>query len=101
MTQASSLLRGLERAYVVGDRAYDSNALRHQLQEQHCKVVIPCQHQRAVQYPYSRRIYRRRHRIENFFQRLKRYRRVAMRFEKLAANFLSMVRFAAALTWIL
>jgi transposase len=98
MTAAPQLLRGLQRAYVVADRAYDSNALRHQLQAQRCRAVIPCNRSRSVIYPYNKRIYRRRHRVENFFQRLKRYRRVAMRFEKLAANFLGMVCFAAVLT---
>jgi transposase len=37
--------------------------------------------------------------VENFFQRVKRYRRVATRYEKLAKNYLSMVAFAAVLTW--
>jgi transposase len=38
--------------------------------------------------PFSATVYRRRHRVENFFQRIKRYRRVATRYDKLAETFL-------------
>jgi putative transposase len=41
-----------------------------------------------------------RHRVENFFQRLKRFRRIATRYEKLAASYYAMVCFAASLIWL-
>jgi transposase len=47
----------------------------------------------------NKALYKTRHRVESFFQRVKRYRRIATRYEKLAQNFLSMVAFAAVLTW--
>ena len=46
----------------------------------------------------NKAICKTRHRVESFFQRLKRYRRIATRYEKLAKNYLSMVTFAAVLT---
>jgi transposase len=98
---APYLLSRIGHAYVVGDRAFDARALREQLEAQHCKVVIPSNPTRRVQRRYDKRLYKRRHLVENFFQRLKRYRRVATRYEKLALNFFAMVCFAAALIWLL
>jgi transposase len=99
MTQAPELLRGLRKAYVVADRAYDSDALRAQLRSQRCRAVIHSQKTRKRKRRPNKALYKTRHRVENFFQRVKRYRRIAMRYEKLAKNYLSMVFFAAALTW--
>src|SRR6266404_8555133 len=48
--------------------------------------------------PFSAKLYRRRHRIENFFQKIKRYRRVATRYDKLAETFLGFICFAILLT---
>jgi transposase len=98
---APYLLSRIRRAYVCADRAYDARALREQLRSQRCRVVIPSTPTRRVQHRYNKEIYKRRHHVENFFQRLKRYRRVATRYEKLARNFFAMVCFAAALIWLL
>ena len=86
---------------MCGDRAYDARALVEQLRRQRCRVVIPSNPTRRVQRRFNRELYKRRHRVENFFQRLKRYRRIATRYEKLAANFFAMVCLAAALLWLL
>jgi transposase len=101
MTMAASLLANIRNAYVVGDKGYDANELRDQLHRQRCRVVIPSNASRKRRRPYHRGIYRRRHQVENFFQRIKRYRRVATRYEKLAVTFFAMVCFAAALVWTL
>ena len=61
--------------------------------------MIPSNPTRRVQRRYDKRLYKRRHLVENFFQRLKRYRRIATRYEKLAANFFAMLCFAALLLW--
>jgi transposase len=97
--QAPDLLRDVRKAYVVADKAYDSDALRKQLRSQRCRPVIHSQKGRKVKRRPNKALYRTRHRVENFFQRAKRYRRIATRYEKLAKNFLSMVCFAAVLTW--
>jgi transposase len=99
ITKAPELLQDLRNAYVVADRAYDSNALRLQLRSQQCKPVIESQKGRKIKRRPNKALYKTRHRVENFFQRVKRYRRVATRYEKLAKNYLSMVAFAAVLTW--
>jgi transposase len=101
MKLAPYLLSRIRHAYVCADRAYDANDLRAQLREQRCRVVIPPNPTRRVQHRYDKRLYKRRHHVENFFQRIKRYRRVATRYEKLAANFFAMVCIAAVLAWLL
>ena len=53
-----------------------------------------------TQRDYGRALYKERHLVENFLQKIKRNRRVAMRFEKLAVRFLAMVQFAAILVWL-
>lgn len=100
MKHAPTLLLGLRRAYVVGDRAYDSTALHDQLREQRCRIVIPSHPTRKRKRRYDRELYKARHLVENFFQRLKRFRRVATRYDKLAATYFAMICFAAALTWL-
>ena len=50
---------------------------------------------------YDMHLYKDRHLMENFFQRIKRHRRIAMRFEKLARNFLAFLFLAATLVWLL
>jgi transposase len=101
MKLAPYLLSRVRHAYVCADRAYDATALREQLQRQRCRVVIPSNPTRRVQHRYDKRLYKRRHRVENFFQRLKRYRRIATRYDKLARTFFAMLCFAAALIWLL
>jgi transposase len=101
MTVAPFLLSRIRHAFVIGDRGYDANSLRDQLHRQRCRVVIPSNSSRRRKRAFNRRLYKRRHRVENFFQRLKRYRRVATRFEKLAQTFFAMVCLAAILIWLL
>jgi transposase len=98
---APLLLSRIRRAYVVGDKGYDGRAIREQLRRQRCRVVIPALVNRRRKPRLNRRLYKRRHRVENFFQRLKRYRRIGTRYEKLARNFFAMVCFACILIWLL
>ena len=100
MVAAGFLLVGFEGADVIGDRAYDAAALRDQLKTQRCRVVIPSNPTRKIQRRYDREAYRKRHHVENFFQRLKRFRRIATRYEALTGTFLGMLSLAAVLLWI-
>jgi putative transposase len=62
--------------------------------------VIPSNPTRKVQRRYDRTLYKLRYRVENFFQRLKRFRRIATRYGKLAASYYAMVCFAAVMIWL-
>jgi len=84
---------------MLGDRAYDSAELREQLAQHGTKAVIPNRCNRKQPFSFSKRLYKLRWRIEHAFNRLKDFRRIATRYDKLARNYLASVCLAAALVW--
>lgn len=99
--QAPQLLSDIEHANVIADKGYDSDAIVQQLHQQQCVAVIPSRTCRKEHRTIDKHLYKERFLVECFFQKIKRHRRIAMRYEKLACNFLSMVMLAAALLWAL
>ena len=85
--------------HLLGDKAYDSAELRDGLQEQGTKPVIPNRSNRKQPFSFNKRLYKLRWRIESAFNRLKDFRRIATRYDKLARNYLASVCLAAALVW--
>jgi putative transposase len=84
---------------MLADRAYDSDAIRALLSHRGTKPVIPNKCNRKRRFSFNKTAYRKRHRIENAFCRLKDFRRIATRYDKLARNFLASVCLAAAIVW--
>ena len=80
--------------YVVADKGYDADALRRQLRTEGAVPVIPGRANRKRKIAYDQTRYRDRHRVENAFCRLKDFRRVATRYDKLARTFLDAVTLA-------
>ena len=85
---------------VVGDKGYDSQKVRQQIRDEGALPVIPSRSNATKKAYCPKRIYRRRHRIENYFGRIKDWRRIATRYDKLARNFLAAAALVAALYWI-
>jgi transposase len=85
--------------HLLGDKGYDSAELREELQQRGTKPVIPNRSCRKQPYSFNTRLYKARWLIENAFNRLKDFRRVATRYDKLARNYLGAVCLAAALVW--
>jgi transposase len=79
--------------------AYDGDDLRAELDERDTKPVIPNRSNRKQPFSFSKRLYKFRWRIENAFNRLKDFRRIATRYDRLARNYLASVCLAAALVW--
>lgn len=102
MKAAPVLLANLTGArYVLADKGYDANALRKMLRSVSVVPVIPGRRNRKRAIAYDARRYRDRHLIENAFCRIKDFRRVATRYDKLARNFLSAVALATLVAfWI-
>ena len=97
---AQALIRQVDPAErMLGDKAYDSSELREVLDERGTKPVIPNRSSRNRPFAFSRRLYKLRWRIESAFSRLKDFRRIATRYDKLARNYLASVCLAAALVW--
>lgn len=101
MKHAAALLADIRDAYVIGDSAYSSGPLAAELRARGCAVVIPANRTHSRHHPIDKHLYRERCLVEHFFQRIKRYRRIAMRFDKLARNFLAFIQLAASLVWLL
>ncbi len=85
---------------VAADKAYDSQAVRQQIKDEGALPVIPSRSNATKKAYCPKRIYRQRHKIENFFCRIKDWRRIATRYDKLARNFLAAAQLVAALYWI-
>ncbi len=100
ITQASSLLKGFENAQVIADKGYDSQALIDQLENQNCRPVIPPRSNRKNPREYDKHVYKERHLIECFFNKIKHFRRVFSRFDKSAHSFLAFLAFASSLIWL-
>lgn len=84
---------------LLGDKAYDSAELREELDERGTTPVIPNRCNRKQPFSFSKRLYKLRWRIESAFNRLKDFRRIATRYDRLARNYLASVCLAAALVW--
>jgi len=87
----------LER--LIADKAYDTNAFRQLLAERGTDAVIPSIARRKPPIPHDALVYRQRNLIERMFGRLKDFRRIATRYDKLARNFLATVTIAATILW--
>src|SRR5215831_12006684 len=98
---ADTLLHQLgPHTIVLADKAYDADRIRQLIQDQGATPNIPPKSNRRWKPCFSRRLYRERNLIERFFSKLKHFRRVATRYDKLAANFLAMVQLASMRLWM-
>jgi transposase len=80
----------------VADKAYDSDELRCQLIDDSVMPVIPNKVNRADPWPFVPEIYRERNCVERLVNKLKQFRRIATRYEKLGETFLALVHLASA-----
>ena len=85
---------------VTADKAYDSQKVRQQIKDEGALPVIPSRSNATRKAYCPKRFYRRRHKIENYFCRIKDWRRIATRYDKLARNFLAAAALVGALYWI-
>ena len=97
---AAPLLDTLKNVLLVGDKGFDADALRSKLLAQGCLASIPPRSGRCYPSWYHRGYYRQRHKIENFFQRIKIHKRISTRYEKLAITFLNFVFVASVFDWL-
>jgi transposase len=97
---AQRLIRRTKSAKkLLGDRAYDSAELRDWLDQRGTTPIIPNKCNRKVPFRFNKQVYKWRHRIENAFCRLKDFRRIATRYDRLARNYLASICLIAAIVW--
>ncbi len=97
---AETLTKDVSGADPLADRGYDGDSLLESLRARNCVAVIPSKKSRKIPCLPEKHLDTERHLVECFFQKLKRNRRVATRYEKLATNFLAMVLLAGITIWL-
>ena len=100
ITQAEDLIAGFTCQYVIADKGYDADDLRQTVLEQGATPVIPPRSSRKQPVEYDEWLYRERHLVECFMNKMKHYRRLFSRFDKLDRCFLGFLSFVAALIWL-
>jgi putative transposase len=93
--QAGALIEGFQPGHVLADKGYDADHFRAAIRRAHAEPVIPFTTSRAAVSRHDRDLYKERNRVERFFSKLKQFRRVATRYDKLLANFMGFVTIAA------
>jgi transposase len=100
ITQAEALLADDQVDYVIGDKSYDDNDFIRLIEARGAVPVIPPRANRKEPRGYDEHLYRERHLIECFVNKIKWYRRIFSRFEKLAKRYLGFLSFVGALIWL-
>lgn len=100
MASACGLIRGLHAEQVLADRAYDADSLHDLIYEQGGEPVIPPRRHRKYQHRFDQIAYMQRWGIEGIFDKLKQWRRIATRYDKLAHNFLGFIKLASIMLWL-
>lgn len=98
--QADALIEGLSIQAVIADKAYDADAFLTRIAAQGAAAVIPPLAHRKEQRSYDRHLYKDRNLVERFFNRIKQFRRIATRYEKLVRNYFSMLNLVCAYLWL-
>jgi putative transposase len=85
--------------HAIMDKGYDSDGIREHLTAQDIVPVIPPKSNRRAPRDYDKALYKLREKVERFFNKLKQFRRIATRYEKLSQTFLAFIHLVAA--WIM
>ena len=98
---AGDLLGSLaEGCVVLGDKAYDTDHIRAQIEDRGAIANIPPRANRRQPLPFDAELYKQRNLIERFFNKIKHFRRIATSYEKRASNYLAMIKLAAIRIWL-
>jgi len=100
ITQAEELITGFECEYVIADKSYDAADFLELIDAIKAIPVIPPRSNRKQQREYDNHLYRERHLVECFIGKIKHYRRIFSRFEKLASRYLGFLSFVGVLIWL-
>ena len=90
------LITGLDFDALIADKAFDNNALRAKLNERGAVAVIPSKADRKTPIPHDTDMYKWRHLVENLFQKIKEFRRIATRYDKTDTSYAATLYLAGA-----
>ena len=100
ITQVDALIEGLNGEYVIADRGYDSNRFVGLVVDMGMAAVIPPRSNRKTPRSYDKELYKARNAVERFIGRVKHFRRVATRYDKLSRVYLGFLQFASVFIWM-
>jgi transposase len=101
IARAAELIEDLPKgAMLLADKGYDANALREAVYQRGAWANIPPKANRKDPICFSKCLYRSRNLIERFFKKIKHYRRIATRYDKLAENYLAALKLVAVRIWL-
>lgn len=95
VTRSHELINGLKPDAVIADKGYDADHLRQAVRDAGAEPVIPARSNRKAPRDHDTVLYKERNLVERFFNKLKQFRRVATRYDKLLANYEGFVQLAA------
>ena len=98
--KADDLIEGFHADYVIADKGYDSDAFVQAINSTGAEAVIPPRSNRKKMRSYDEELYKDRNLVERLFQKLKHYRRIATRYERLARNYFSMLALVSTVIWL-
>ena len=100
MRGVPDLLDGLAAGHMLADRAFDADWLRDALSKRDIAPVIPPRKNRKHPASYDEEMYKWRHLVENFFQKIKDYKGIATRYCKTDSSFKAFISLAATILWL-
>lgn len=98
--QAPELIKGLMNANILGDKAFDCDEFINQIESQNCVLIIPPKENRKVKREIDYILYKEKHLIECFFSKIKPFRRIFSRFDKIAEAYMGFLAFASVIIWL-
>jgi len=98
--QANELIEGFKADYVLADKGYDADSFITEIEAIGAVAVVPPKSNRKIMRDYDVYLYRERNLVERVFQKLKHYRRIATRYERLMVTYQAMLCLAATMIWL-
>lgn len=100
ITQADALIDGFRGGFVIADKGYDSNNFLGFIDGMGMEAVIPPRSNRKTSREYDAELYKVRNVVERFIGKVKHFRRVATRYDKLSSVYLGFLHFASIFIWM-
>ena len=100
ITQAEALIESFEFKHAMADKAYDADSLLEAIAAIGADAVIPPSKNRTEHRDYDKHLYKERHLVECFINKIKWYRRIFTRYDKLAQRYAAFLHLAGALIWL-
>ena len=100
ITHGPALIEGIPAQAIIADKGYDSESFIELITDMLATAVIPSRSNRTEQRDYDKHQYKDRNLVERFFQKIKNFRRVATRYEKLDSSFMAMLFISSVYIWL-